>query len=198
MQIMNRKALKRLGLISSVCAALLSDSAFAQGSDEDINSLRMEVGKAQSKISEAFASYSKAPESVFEKSAGVFATVPAMVQTVKDKLANQRAIFKQRVDKRKNDQLISEERRKKSLELYQSKLNEVTDLDERCKVLVARTDDFLSKDIPRLKNEYEIDCEDFGKADAKKNLIVNLEKIDGQFRKIFITAPASDSGEKKN
>jgi hypothetical protein len=198
MQIMNRKALQRLGLVSTVCVALLTDSAFAQGSDEDINTLRMEVGKAQSKISEAFASYSKAPESVFEKSAGVFATVPAMVQTVKDKLANQRTIFKQRVDKRKNDQLISEDRRKKSLELYQAKLNEVTDLDERCKILVSRTDDFLTKDIPRLKNEFEIDCEDFGKADAKKNLGGNLDKIDAQFRKIFIQIPTTSSDEKKN
>jgi hypothetical protein len=177
-----------LPLLLVIVVALLASSrnGHAQGSDEDIDNLTTELMSAQNQILAAFSSFEKAPESVFEKGAGVFASVPASVQQVKEKLANLRTIFKQRVEKRKADKLISEERRKKSLVLYQGKLDEATKLDDQCKLIVLRTGDFLSKDIPRLKNEFDIDCEDFGRAEAQSNLLNNLAKIQKDFEKKFI------------
>jgi hypothetical protein len=170
----------------------------ADGGDDEINSLKNELILAQNKITDAFASFRKSPESVLEKGAGMFATVPPHVQALKEKLANQRAIYIQRVEKRRSDQLISEDRRKKSLELYTSRLNAVARLDDNCKEIVDRIEKFLSKDIPRIKNDYAIDSEDFSKDEAKKNLSENLGKIETDFRKIFLPSPAVSGNEKKN
>ncbi len=166
-----------------------------QGSGENMDAFREELVRAQRKIVEGFDFFYKNPESVFEKGGGMFASVPPYVQAVKDRLANQREIFKKRVDKRATDLLITEERRQKSLDLYKSKLEEITALDESCKVLVGRIDDFLTKEIPALKNGFDIDCEDFGKEEAKQNLVSSLKSIQRDFEKVFIPAPAF---EKKN
>jgi hypothetical protein len=173
------------------------DVALGQGGDEEIKNLRDELISCQALISDAFESFEKSPESVLEKGSGLFAAVPSKVQTIKEKLANQRTIFRQRVEKRKSDTLISEDRRKKSIQLYQEKLNEVSRLDDGCKELIVKVQEFLSKDIPRLKNEYDIDCEDFGKEEAKMNLTANLDKIADGFKKSFAQF-GTQEGEKKN
>ncbi len=184
--------------ITAVLAVLVFGSAcglHAQGSGENMDALREEVVRAQRRIVEGFDFFYKNPESVFEKGGGMFASVPPYVQAVKDRLANQREIFKKRVDKRTADPFITEERRQKSLDLYKTKLEEVTALDESCKVIVGRIDDFLTKEIPALKNGFDIDCEDFGREEAKQNLVSSLKSIQRDFEKVFIPAPIL---EKKN
>lgn len=184
--------------LCAVLAALVFGSASGlrgQGSGENMDAFREEMFSAQRKILVGFDFFYKNPESVFEKGGGMFASVPPYVQDVKDKLANQREIFKKRVDKRAADPFITEERRQKSLDLYKTKLEEVTALDENCKVIVGRIDDFLTKEIPALKNGFDIDCEDFGREEAKQNLVSSLKSIQRDFEKVFIPAPAL---EKKN
>ena len=102
------------------------------------------------------------------------------------KLDAQKSLFLKRVESWKADSSISEERRKKSLQFYQGKLDEISEFSRKLTTLSKRIFIFVNEDIPRIKNEFNIDCEDYGKVEAKLNLIKSLDKIKAEFQKLFI------------
>jgi hypothetical protein len=133
------------------------------GSEENLEQLRAEMAEIQTKMERAFANFEKNPDALFEKGSAIFTEVPSAIEAVTSKLENQKAIFLKRVESRKADANLSEERRKKSLQLYQGKLEEISEFSGKTNSISKRISIFINQEIPRLKNEYNIDCEDFGK-----------------------------------
>jgi hypothetical protein len=156
------------------------------GSEENLDQLRAEMAELQTKMERAFANFEKNPDALFEKGSAIFTEVPSGIEAVTSKLENQKAIFLKRVESRKADATLSEERRKKSLQLYQGKLEEISEFSGKTNAISKRISIFINQEIPRLKNEYNIDCEDFGKNEAIQNLKRNLDKIRAEFQKNFL------------
>lgn len=172
-------------LIASLSVA---STAFSQisGSGENIDLLRSDLIAVQTRIETAFASFDKNPELLFEKGTGFVVEVTAGIDGLTAKFDAQKSLFLKRVESRKADSSISEERRKKSLQLYQGKLDEISEFSRKSTTLSKRIYIFVNEDIPRIKNEFNIDCEDYGKIEAKQNLNKSIDKIKAEFQKLFI------------
>ena len=175
-------------LLFLIASLSVASTAFSQisGSEENIDLLRSDLIAVQNKIETAFASFEKNPELLFEKGTGLVVEVPAGIDAVTAKLDSQKSLFLKRVESRKADNSISEERRKKSLQLYQGKLEEISEFGRKSIALSKRIYIFVNEDIPRIKNEFNIDCEDYGKNEAKQNLKKSLDKIKGELQRLFI------------
>jgi hypothetical protein len=165
------------------------------GSEENLDQLRAEMAEIQTKIEKAFANFEKNPDSLFEKGSAIFTELPPSIHAIISKLENQKAIFLKRVESRKADATLSEERRKKSLQLYQGKLEEISEFSAQSNAVSKRISLFINQDIQQLKNEYNLDSEDFGKNEAIQNLKRNLDKIRAEFQKTFLfSKPLAVSG----